>query len=197
MPSRASTHGSRRFQVPPRHAGPRCRTSSARPTSSSALQPRSIVPHLRSTRPRSILRSQKSLRARMNSIASSPGRRRRAARRRSHRPPRRPPLTLRRPRRQVRIFLRSSAISSRSRARSRHCSVPITSSNRSPLSAVSSPKSVTPSPRRCLAGRLNRSRTRSARWRAASTTPARAESTARRSPASNARWVKFAKYCAR
>ena len=48
-------------------------------------------------------------------------------------------------------------------------------------------KSVTPSPRRCRAGRSNRSRTKSARCPAASTIPARTAATARRWPASNAR----------
>ena len=79
----------------------------------------------------------------------------------------------------ARIFPRSSAICSRSPARSRRCSVPTGSSNRSPRSAANWPKSATPSPRRCRAGRSNRSKTKSARCRAASTTPARAAATAK------------------
>ena len=84
-------------------------------------------------------------------------------------------------------FSASNAICSRSPARSRRCSVPTASSNRSPHSAANWRKSVTPSPRRCRAGRSNRSKMKSARCPAASTIPARAASTARRWPASSAR----------
>ena len=54
--------------------------------------------------------------------------------------------------RRARISRRWNGICSRSRARSRRCSVPI-SSSRSPRSAASSAKSAPPSPRRCRAGR--------------------------------------------
>ena len=169
---------------PRRRDQARLRTSSARPTWSSAPPPRSIVPRRRSARHRSISRSQKSLRARTNSITPRHGRYRRAARRRSH-----PPCAWRRAGRagRARIFPRSSAICSRSRARSRRCSVPTGSSNRSPPSAANWRKFVTPLPRRCRAARSNRSKTKSARCPAASTIPARAASTARRWPASSAR----------
>ena len=115
--------------------------------------------------------------------------------------PWRPPCRWRprcsRRRRPARIFPRWSGICSRSPARSRRCSAPTGSSNRSPRSAPSLRKFAPPSPRRCRAGRSNRSRTKSARCRAASTTPARAAPTARRWPASNARSPKFARSCAR
>ena len=106
-----------------------------------------------------------------------------AARREGRRIPRRSHL----PRLQARIFLRSSVISSRSRARSRPCNVPITSSNQSPPSAANSLKSATPSRKRCRAERLNRSKTRSACCRAGSTKPARVAPTSRPWPASSAR----------
>ena len=176
----------------------RRRTSSARPRWSSAPPPRSIAPRRRSAPPRSIPRSRKSPRARTNSMA-----RRRAVRRRgalTRPPPAYAPPSPRRQRqlrRPARISPRWNGICSRSRARSRRCSVPIISSSRSPPSAANSPRSATPSPRRCRAGRSNRSRTKSARCRAASTTTARAAPTARRWPASSARSAKSAKCCAR
>ncbi len=196
---------------PGRRARP-SRTSSARPSWSSAPQRRSIAPRRRSARPRSIPRSRKSPRARTSWMRLPPPRRqmppRSAPPMAQFAPPPAapfapPPMAIctaadgRSARRQVRISPRWNGIWSRSRARSRRCSVPITSSNRSPPSAANSPKSATPSPRRCRAGRSNRSRTKSARCRAASTTAARTPPTARRWPMSNARWPKSAKCCAR
>ena len=98
---------------------PSPRTGSARPTWSSARPLRSIAPRRRSARPRSISRSPKSPRARTNSTMSRRrrGRCRRAARRRW-----RPRCRPRKPR--ARISPRSSAICSRSPARSKRCSVP-------------------------------------------------------------------------
>ena len=81
-PFRASTRGCRRFPTPRRPGRPRCRKSSASPTWSSAPQPRSIAPRRRSARPRWILRSPKSPRARTNSTV-----RRRARHRRANRAP--------------------------------------------------------------------------------------------------------------
>jgi len=64
-------------------------------------------------------------------------------------------------------------------------------------SAANSPRFVTPSPRQCRAGRSNRSRVKSVRWPAASTTTSRAAPTKRHWPGSSARSAKSAKCCAR
>ena len=64
-------------------------------------------------------------------------------------------LRCRRLRRRAPISLRSSGIWSKSRARSKLCSGPITSISRSQLSAANSPKFAMPSPRQCRAGRSN------------------------------------------
>ena len=81
--------------------------------------------------------------------------RRRAAR--PERLPWHPPCRWRprcsRRRRPARIFPRWSGICSRSPARSRRCSAPTASSNRSPRSAPSFRKSAPPSPTRCRAAR--------------------------------------------
>ena len=122
--------------------------------------------------------------ARQNELDNSVPRQvpRNAPRRARLRRPRRLCRHLRRPprcRRRAGFLPRSSAICSRSPARSRRCSVPTGSSNRSRRSAANWPKFAPPSPKRCRAARSNRSRAKSARCRAGSTTPATAAATAR------------------